>query len=257
MKRKTCLKESILILSVFMTILLVYPQFGFADTLFAYVGDGMKNPMDRIGIAFEEKYGVEVKCNYAGSLTLLKQIERRRNGDCYMPGSISYIQEAREKGFVDYQRPVAYHTPVIAVFKESPAKPKTLKDLTKPGLKIALGDPKICALGRVENKIFEKNEIYDEVWKNVVATAGSPTDLATYLYMGLADITITWKSALTGTEDRIDIVEIPEEQNCIKVVPIGRLTFSKNKEMTKKFVDFVVSDEGKKIFKEYGFRTVK
>lgn len=255
MKRKTWLKKSILILSVFMACLLLYPQFGFADTLFAYVGDGMKNPMDRIGIVFEEKYGIEVKCNYAGSPVLLKQIEQRRDGDCYMPGSIAYINEAKKKGFVDYEKPVAYHTPAIAVFKENPAKIGVLKDLTKPGLKIALGDPKICAIGRVTNIILEKNEIHDEVWKNVVSTAKSPSDLATYLYMRLADVTITWKSSLFGTADKVDIIEIPEEQNCIKVIPIGRLTFSKNKEMAKKFVDFVVSDEGKKIFKECGFVT--
>ena len=255
MIRKTWLKKTVLILFILMASLPVYPRFGFADTLFAYVGGGMKNPMDRIGIAFEEKYGVEVKCNYACSPVLLKQIERRRDGDCYMPGSIAYINEAKEKGFIDYEKPVAYHTPVIAVFKESSTKIETLKDLTKPGLKIVFGDPKICAIGRVTNKLLEKNEIHDEVWKNVVSAAKSSSDLPSYLYMRLADVTITWKSTLYGTENIIDIVEIPEKQNYIKMIPIGRLTFSENKEMAKKFVDFVVSDEGKKIFKEYGFVT--
>ncbi len=256
MKRRILLKESILILAIFMAGLLVYPQFGFAkDMLLVYSGAGMRKPMDKIGVAFEKKYGVAVNYNYAGSNTLLSQIELTKRGDVYMPGATMYINKAKEKGFVDYEKPVAYHIPVIAVPKGNPAKITSLKDLTKPKVKIVFGDPKAAACGKIANKILKKNNLYNKVWENVVATAGTVNELVVYISMRQADASIIWKASLLGTEDKTDIIEIPKQQNCIKVIPIGRLTFSKDKKMAKEFVAFVASSEGKRIFEKCGFTT--
>ena len=255
MKRREWLKKaSILIVAVFMVSLIIFPQAGSAkDMLLVYSGAGLRKPMDKIGAAFEKKYGISVKYNYAGSNTLLSQIELIKKGDCYMPGATMYINKAKEKGFVDYEKPVAYHIPVIAVPEGNPAKITSLKDLAKPGVSVILGDPKAAACGKIAKKVLEKNKIYDDVKKNIIAQTATANELVVYVCMKQADAIINWKASLLGTEDKTDIVEIPKEQNIIKVVPIGRLTFSKNKKMAKEFVDFAASSVGKRIFKECGF----
>ena len=256
MKRGKWISVIGLVLALFILNLLAYPQFGFAkDMLLVYSGAGMRKPMDKIGVAFEKKYGAAVNYNYAGSNTLLSQIELTKRGDIYMPGATMYINKAREKGFVDYEKPIAYHIPVIAVPEGNPGKIRDLKDLTKPGVKIIFGDPKAAACGKIASKILKKNKMYNEVWGNVVATAGTVNELVVYICMGQTDASIIWKASLLGTEDKTDIIEISKKQNCIKVIPIGRLTFSENKETAKKFVDFVASDEGKEIFEKCGFTT--
>ena len=256
MKRRKWLKASILFVAVFMVSLLVYPQSGCAqDMLLVYSGAGMRKPMDKIGTAFEKKYDVAVNYNYAGSNTLLSQIDLTKKGDVYIPGATMYIDKAKEKGFVDYEQPVAYHIPVIAVPKGNPAKITRLEDLTKPKVKIIFGDPKAAAIGKLGNKILKKNKIYKAVQKNIIATSGTVNELVIYISMNQADASIIWRSSLLGTENKINIVEIPKKQNCIKIIPIGRLTFSKNKEMAKSFVNFVASSEGKSIFQECGFTT--
>jgi len=243
-----------LAVSFFMLSLLVWPQLGFAkDMLLVYSGAGLRRPMDKIGSAFEKKYGVSVKYNYAGSNTLLSQIELTKKGDCYMPGATMYINKAKAKGFVDYEKPVAYHIPVIAVPEGNPAKITCLKDLTRPGISLVLGDSKAAAIGKLGNKVLKKNKIYEQVQKNVIANAATVNELVVYLCMRQADASLIWKASLMGTEDKTDIVEIPKGQNLIKVIPIGRLTFSENKEMAKKFVEFASSSEGRKMFKECGF----
>jgi len=254
MKRKIWLRASILILTIFMVSLLSYPQAGFAkDMLLVYSGAGLRKPMDKIGAAFEKKYGVSVKYNYAGSNTLLSQMELTKKGDCYMPGATMYINKAKKKGFVDYEKPVAYHIPVIAVPKGNPAKITGLKDLTKPGVSVILGDPKAAACGKIAKKILQKNKIYDDVKKNVIAQTATANELVVYVCMEQADAIINWKASLLGTEDKTDIVEIPKGENLIKVIPIGRLTFSKNKKMAKEFVDFAASPDGRRMFEECGF----
>ena len=229
-------------------------NFGWAsDVITVYSGAGMRKPMNKIGVAFEKKYGVFVRYNYGGSNMLLSQIELTKKGDCYMPGATMYIEKAKEKGFVDYEKPVAYHIPVIVVPEGNPANIKSLEDLIKPGVKLIMGDPKACAIGKLGNKILKKNKIYDEVRKNVIATAATVNELVVYMCMGQADASIIWKASLLGTEDKTDIIEIPQKEKMIKVIPIGRLTFSKHKKMAKMFVDFAASLEGKNIFKTCGF----
>ena len=225
------------------------------SSLIVYSGAGMRKPMDDIGVMFEQKYDVAVNYNYAGSNTLLSQIELTQEGDVYMPGATMYIEKAKDKGFVDYEQLVAYHIPVIAVPEGNPAEITSLSELAKPGVKVVLGDAKAAAIGNLGNKILEKNEIFDAVDANVIARAATVNELVVYMCMGTADASIIWKASLLGTENETDIIEIPTEQNIIKIIPIGTLTFSDSPEMAKQFVDFVTSVEGKAIFEKHGFTT--
>ena len=223
------------------------------SSLMVYCGAGMREPMDEIGTLFEQEYGVKIDYNYAGSNVLLSQIELTNTGDVYMPGATAYIETAKEKGFVDYEQNVAYHIPVIAVPKGNPANITCLDDLTKPGVKVILGDPEAAAIGKLGNKILEKNGIKDAVWANVIGTEPTVNELVVKLAMEAGDASVVWKASLRGFEEKIDIIEIPTEQNIIKIIPIGTLTFSENKDMAEEFVDFVASDEGKAIYEGYGF----
>ncbi|RZB32781.1 MAG: molybdate/tungstate transport system substrate-binding protein [Candidatus Argoarchaeum ethanivorans] len=223
------------------------------SSLMVYSGAGMRKPMDEIGSLFEQKHGISVNYNYGGSNTLLSQIELTKTGDAYMPGATMYIDTAREKGFVDYEQNIAYHVPVIAVPKGNPAGVTCLNDLTKPSVKVVLGDSKAAAIGKIADKVLEKNEIFDSVNAKVAARAATVNELVVYTCMGTTDASIIWQASLIGAEDETDIIEIPTEQNIIKVIPIGALTFSENKDYAKTFVDFVTSDEGKAVFEKHGF----
>jgi molybdate transport system substrate-binding protein len=74
-----------------------------------------------------------------------------------------------------------------------------------------------------------------------------------YVSIGKANASIVWKPLLVGAEDKIDTIDIPEEQNLIQIIPIGRLTFSENKGKAGKFIHFVISDEGKTVFEKFGY----
>lgn len=225
-----------------------------AESIMVYSGAGMRKPMDEIGQVFQEKYSTQVHYNYAGSNALLSQMELTQEGDAYMPGATMYIEIATEKGYVDYQQPISYHIPIITVPKGNPASITCLEDLAKPGVKLVWGDPDVAAIGKTGVKILEKNGIYDAAWANVIATLPTMNEVMMQIAMGQADASINWWDTVKVVED-IEVVEIPPEQNDIKVIPIGVTTFSENPETAKKFVDFCVSEEGKAIFEKHGFIT--
>jgi len=223
-----------------------------SQSLLVYCGAGMRKPMDEIGLLFEEKYGISVNYNYAGSNTLLSQMELTQEGDIYMPGATYYFDVAKEKGFTDYEQLIAYHVPVIAVPKGNPANITSLDDLAKPGVTVILGDSKACAIGNLGNKILEDNKIHEDVEKNIIARGATVNELMIYVSMNQADASIIWEDLVVNSE-KIETVAIPSEQNIIKIIPIGTLTFSEKNDAAKTFVDFVASSEGKTIFEKHGF----
>ena len=222
------------------------------ESLLVYCGAGMRKPMDEIGSLFEEEHGASINYNYAGSNTLLAQMELTRKGDVYMPGATYYFDLAREKGLTDHEQLIAYHVPAIAVPRGNPAGITSLADLAEPEVKVILGDSKAAAIGKLGNKILEKNGLYDAVDKNVIARGATVNELIVYVSMKQADASIIWSDLVVNSE-KMEIVEISGGQNIIKIVPIGTLTSSEQKDTATKFVDFVASPAGKAIFEKHGF----
>ncbi|MDD2666292.1 MAG: tungstate ABC transporter substrate-binding protein WtpA [Methanocellales archaeon] len=223
-----------------------------ATSLMVYCGAGMRKPMDEIGSIFYEKHGVKIEYNYAGSNALLSQMELTKAGDCYMPGETMYIEIAAEKGFIDYQQMVCYHIPVITVPKGNPANIMCLEDLARKGVKLVWGDPQVAATGKTGVDILKKNNLYEKVWPNVIATVPTMNEVMVMIAMGQADASINWWDTVKFVKE-IDVIEIPREQNEIQIVPMGTTTFTKYPNTAKKFVDFVASEEGKAIFEKHGF----
>jgi molybdate transport system substrate-binding protein len=224
------------------------------DTLLVYCGAGMRKPMDEIGELFEEEHGVSVQYNYAGSNTLLTQMELTGEGDVYMPGATYYFEVASQKGLIDNFSKVAYHVPVIITPAGNPANISTLDDLTNDNTDVILGDSNAAAIGVLCQQMLTKKEIYDQVEENVIAKGATVNELVTYISLGQADASIVWEDLVRGN-DNFDVIEIPEEDNIIKIIPIGTLISSTNKDVANNFVQFVISDEGKAVFEEYGFTT--
>lgn len=225
---------------------------GYAEKIMVYCGAGMKKPMDEISLAFQEKYGTIITVNYGGSNALLSQMELTKEGDAYMPGASLYLETAVEKGLIDYRQPVCYHIPVITVPKGNPANITSIEDMGREGVTLIWGDPEVAAIGKTGKKILENIGLYDKVWPNVIATFPTMSEVMLQIALGQADASINWWDTVKSVDD-IDLIEIPIEQNEIKVIPIGTTTFSKNPETAKAFVDYCASEEGKAIFKKNGF----
>ena len=215
------------------------------EGLLVHSGAGLSEAMDVLSKKFEDEYGIKVTVNYGGAGSLLSQMELKREGDIFIPGGRHTFNRAKEKGFTEgKEKFVAYHIPVIGVPKGNPANITCLEDLAKPGVKVALGDPKSVPIGKKAERILKKNGIYEEVMKNVVSLEGEEPMIVKDVRVGDVDAGIFWRSSIIASRKYIEIIEIPKEQNEIDVIPIDVLIFSKDKEAARKFVDFVVSEKG-------------
>lgn len=226
-------------------------------SLIVYCGAGLREPMEEIAKIYEEKEGVVIKYTFGGSAQLLSQMELLGSGDVYMPGARAYIDSAAKKGFIENSvgdsNDVVYHILLIATQKGNPKNIHSLKDLTKEGVNVGIGEPEGNAVGQASKSVLTKNNLWEDMQDNIVVKSGTVNELLVYLKMEQVDAVLIW-SELPSPE-LFDIVNIPLEEGFVKVVPIGKLTFSEKPDEAQKFVDYVSSDEGKEIFLKYNFET--
>jgi len=220
--------------------------------LLLYCGAGIRPPVAELTEVFRHEHGVKVVTNYAGSETLLSTIRLIRSGDLYMPGDKHYVQQAAKEGMILSSKKVCYFVPTILVQKGNPKEIQSLEDLLKPGVKLGLGDVKACAIGRKTRQIFAKNNIpWNEVEKNLKFQSQTVNELGMQIQANSLDAVIVWDAIAHYYNRYGQEVPIPAKRNVISTVDIGILTFTKNRTLAEKFVEFTTSDRGQAIFKKH------
>jgi len=229
---------------------------GSGQELRLYCGAGIRPPTDELVDAFFQEYGVKVVPDYAGTEVLLSRIKLSLSGDFYMPGDKHYVDQAAEEGLILSRRTVCYWVPTILVQKGNPKKISGLRDLLKPGLKVGLGDPNACAIGRISWQILAKEGITREQLKdNLVFQSLTVNELGMQIQARSLDAVIVWDAMARYYSRYGDQVRIPPEKNVTSTVDIGVLKFTKNRALAEKFAEFAASEKGRAIFAKHHYST--
>jgi molybdate transport system substrate-binding protein len=224
--------------------------------LLLYCGAGIRPPTDELVDVFEREYGIKVAPDYAGSEVLLSKIKLVRRGDLYMPGDKHYIEQAAKADMILSSASVCYWVPTILVQKGNPKGIRNLNDLLKPGIKLGLGDSEACAIGRTSKKILGKNNIsWEDVQENLVFQSLTVNELGMQIQAKALDAVIVWDAMARYYSDYGDEIPIPVENNVISTVDIGVLKFTEHEKLAEKFVDFITSEEGQRIFLKHNYNT--
>jgi len=262
-------KKTVFLLSIFIIILFLFSGCNFnsatntqnnnkdGNSILVYSGAGLKKPVEEIGTVFEKQTGIKVNYIFGGSAYLNSQIMLTGQGDVYLPGDMSELEPLKEKNLISWIKNIVYHIPVLAVSKGNPAEIKSLQDLEKPGIKVALGDPDANPIGKLSNKVLSDLNLLDGVNKNVVVRTPTANELILYLSTKQADASIIWEENYKGSEDKIELIESKELSKYTKIVPVTVLKYSKQKELAQKLAEFYVSDTAQQIWTKFGYKIVK
>jgi molybdate transport system substrate-binding protein len=227
-------------------------------TLVLYCGAGIRPPAEELVKQFEQQSDVTVECDFAGSEVLLGRIKLTRSGDVYLPGDAHYVELARTEDLVAASKPVCYFVPVILVAKGNPRGIHTLADLVRPDIRIGLGDPEACAIGRVAARIFAKNGISDkDVADCVTFRSLTVNELGDKVKLGALDAVIVWDATAAYYQNATEVVRIPADQNVISTVPVAALNTSDEPELARQLMDFLASEQGKAVFAKHHYSVNK
>lgn len=223
-------------------------------TLFAYVGAGIRKPVDKLIADFERQTGIKVQATYANSGTLLAQLSAAKTGDLFIPGAQSFIDKAKAMGLIDSQtKALGWHVPVLVVPAGNPAKITGVKDLARPGVQVVLPDLKATALGMSAAKIFAALGIADAVQANVLSYCETPDKVVLALKLGQGQVGIVDSSLWQANRDKLELIEIDPAVNNKDGLPCAVLSCSGQIDAARAFRDFAAAN-GPAAFVAFGFR---
>ncbi|MDA8162310.1 MAG: molybdate ABC transporter substrate-binding protein [Desulfobacteraceae bacterium] len=230
-----------------------------ADRIMVFAGAASKPPLEEAAKAFEKKTGVKVDISFGGSGTVLSQMMLAKEGDIYFPGSSDFMELAKKKGavFPETEKIVVYLVPAINVQKGNPKGIHSLKDLTRPGLKVVIANPENVCVGAYAVEMVEKSFTPQEkeaFRKNLINYTESCDKTATAISLKMADAAVGWRVFHYWDPDRIENVKLKKE-DIVRVgyIPIAISKFTKNRALAQRFIDFILSDEGRAIFRKYHY----
>ncbi len=230
-----------------------------ADRLLVYAGAASQPPTEEAAAAYREKTGVQVDVVFGGSGYVLSQMKLAKQGDLYFPGSSDYMEKAKRDGDVlpETEKVIVYLVPSINVQKGNPHHIRTLKDLTKPGLRVAIANPEGVCVGAYAVEILEREFSSAEkaAFKNNLANyTGSCEKTATAISLKQADAVIGWRVFQYWDPERIETIALPKEQiPRVGYIPIAISKFSTDHAAAQSFIDFLTGPDGQKIFAGYRY----
>ena len=201
-----------------------------ADSLMVFAGAASKPPTEEAAKAFEAKTGVRVDVIFGGSGYVLSQMMLGKKGDLYFPGSSDYMELAKKKEIVfpETEKVIVYLVPAINVQKGNPKNVKTLKDLSRPGLKVAIANPEGVCVGAYAVEIVESlytPEEKEAFRRNLINYTGSCEKTATAISLKAADAVIGWRVFHYWDPERIETIPLDKPQ----VIRIGYIPIAISK----------------------------
>ena len=213
--------------------------------------------LNELSQKFKEKYPqVSINKIISSSGKLTAQIVRGAPYDLFLSADMKYPEFLYKKGFA-VTKPVVYAkgTLVLWSMKNIPLK-NGISSLLNPSIKkIAVPDPKTAPYGREAKKALEKSKIYQKVRYKLVygESVGQATQ---YIYKGLVDVGFTAKSVVLSPQMKNKGRWIEIDKSLYSPIKQGIviLKHGENNLYAQKFIEFLLSDTGKKILKKYGYQ---
>jgi len=253
------MKEKIFVFSLFFLMWAVSHAHSSPNEILIFAGAASKPATEEVIRVFEERTGVTPRILFGGSGFVLSQMKLGKRGDLYFPGSSDFMEIAKKGNLVfpDSERIVVYLIPAINVQKGNPKGIHSLRDLTRKGIRLAIANPETVCVGTYAVEIIEKNLTSTEkeaFKKNLVNYTESCEKTANAISLKAVDAVMGWRVFQYWDPERIETVFLrPEEIVRIGYIPIAVSRFTKNRKVAEKFIDFLLSSEGKAIFKKYQY----
>ena len=222
----------------------------------AFVGSASKPATEEAAKAFEDATGIAVHLHFGGSGKMLSQMLLAERGDLYFPGSSDFMEKAKRKEAVldDTETRVVYLVPAINVQRGNPKGIEGLKDLSKEGLRIGIARPDTVCVGLYAVEVLQHANLLDEAMEQIVTNAESCAKTAQLVALEQVDAVLGWRVFQYWNPKKIETILLKKEQvPRLGYIPIAVSSYSEKVELAKKFIAFLTSPKGKKIYRKWHY----
>jgi len=202
---------------------------------------------------FTAKTGIRVVYSFGSTADLTKQIENYGPFDVFASADVEHVDGLSQKGLIvpDTRAIYARGRLVLLASPQSSVKISRIEDVTRVDVKIiAVAKPDLAPYGRATVETLKSLNIWAQVEPKVVYGT-NVTTTKQYATSGNADVAfIPLALAKKGEGQYIEVDERLHEpiDQALAIVKA-----SSKQDMARRFVNFVLGDEGQAILQQYGY----
>ena len=215
-----------------------------------FAAASLTDAFNSIGDQFKAEHPrARVQFSYAGSSTLVTQIQQGAPADVFASADQPNMQKVVEAGLSSGEPTVfARNRLEIVVQAGNPKQIRGLADLTGPGLKVDACAPAVPCGSYAATAVSKAG-----MRVTPVSQEDNVRAVVTKVSLGEADAGIVYTTDVKAGGDKVQGVGIPDSENVVASYPMVRLKAAANPAAAGAFADFVAGAEGQKTLAVYGF----
>ena len=206
---------------------------------------------------YKEKTGVEIAYTGAFAAALGKSLLGSATTEVFGGRVLDLAKKLRSAGKMIYFKPLCFTRYVMVTPRGNPAGISDIKDLARPGVRVILAPDASPPGGQAAIGLLKKAGVMDQVINNTVIRGSCVQRTMEELIDGKGDVSVV-EFRLTRMplfRDRSEVIPIPAQY-----FPPPPLTFTigvmkeaRDRALTDRYVDFILSEEGQSFFEQAGF----
>ncbi len=226
-------------------------------------------PLEKAAKLYEEKTGVKIEISVCsrhcakpeaeeatgetGGDDFLLEISDAGIHDLAIAGAEYLLDDGEIRKIVErgQRRTIGYRSSAIVVPAGNPANIHSIEDMAKPGVKLAVSV--IDCLKGLWEDVCGRLMLLDRIQQNIGYYANGCVSIVEVIAEGKVDAAFGWGSFGHLEPGRIEVIELPADQQVMRGTGVGLLSFAKNREAAIKFMDFLASAESRQCYKEFGW----
>jgi len=221
-----------------------------SGTLSVFAAASLTDSFEALGSAFQTAHsGVTVQFNFAGTPTLVTQIEQGAQADVFASADTTNMDKLKADGFtVGTPQVFAHNQLEIVVAPGNPKGITALADLAKPGV-IYISAAATVPAGKYALQALAKAGV-------TVTPKSLETDVKSVVSkveLGEADAGVVYTTDVKAAGSKVEGVPIPAADNVVATYPLVAVKGTKNSDVANAFIAFVLSSAGQSRLTSFGF----
>ena len=222
-----------------------------SGSISVFAAASLTDAFNALGKTFQQtNSGVTAKFNYAGTPTLVTQIEQGAQADVFASADTTNMDKLKADGFTSGNPSVFAHNQLeIVVAPGNPKGISSLADLAKPGVIYISEGPTVPA-GKYSLQALQKAGV-------TVTPKSLETDVKSVISkieLGEADAGIVYTTDVKAAGPRVTGVPIASQYNVVATYPIVSVKGTQNSAVADAFIAFVESARGQSTLGSLGFQ---
>lgn len=215
----------------------------------------LKEPLEEIKASFEKNKNIKIDVNYGASGTLQKQIEEGAPVDIFISAGISQMDALDKKDLLlkSTTEDLLLNSLVLILSNSFDKNIKDISEIKGKNIKISLGEVNTVPAGQYAVEALKSLNVYSDFEKNIIY-AKDEKSVVNYVEQGEVVAGIVYESEATSLKNSYVAYRIPSSSHKTIVYKVSVISSSKEKDLSKEFINYLKNSSNKKIFEKYKFK---